>query len=179
MGRPPGPLASTGFGPTGGCLASPLGHREASRLTRPPRQLPCGRLGSACREQATASRLAVCRPAPARVQTPWAVEVLVLPAAAAAPRANAPHRRGKTPEVASNKRRLHQSPTEAGWIIFISSFPPCWESPTVMGFRGCELANDQTAAASRPDQPPGCRPDTVRRRWDLAAGGGRAGESPA
>src|SRR6266540_4098333 len=57
---------------------------------RSPRQLPGGRLGSRRREQVGVSRLAVCRPAPARVQTPWAVEVLLLPATAAAPRANAP-----------------------------------------------------------------------------------------
>jgi hypothetical protein len=85
-----GSLASTGLGPTGGCSASPLGHREGIWSGRPPRQLPGGRPDFRCREQTTVSRLAACRPAPARVQTPWAVEVLVLPAAAAASRANAP-----------------------------------------------------------------------------------------
>jgi hypothetical protein len=87
---PRGSLASTGLGPTGGCSASPLGHREGIWSGRPPRQLPRGRPDFRCREQTTVSRLAACRPAPARVQTPWAVEVLVLPAAAAASRANAP-----------------------------------------------------------------------------------------
>src|SRR6266704_3757544 len=82
-------LTSTGLRPTGGCSASPLGHREGIWSGRPPGSCRGGRPDFRCREQTAVSRLAACRPAPARVQTPWAVEVLVLPAAAAAPRANA------------------------------------------------------------------------------------------